>query len=125
MAESQGENTPGRASPAGRSRGGAEKLPLNAWKLSHHGSKKSTLEKLMQKIECKNLLISTDGKRYEHPDAECIAKLLKNNGPHLNFYFNYRTAFNKMWDDEKLQEQYQYHAYYPKEKPGISLTIWS
>lgn len=90
-----------------------ERLKLDAWKLSHHGSRKSTLSKLMTKISCKTILISSDGKRYKHPDVETIAKIFKHNGPNLNLYFNYKTIYNEMWDDVDLQNKFQYNATYP------------
>lgn len=31
---------------------GSEKLLVDCWKLAHHGSKKSTLDQLMNKIDC-------------------------------------------------------------------------
>jgi len=100
-------------------------LKLDAWKLSHHGSKKSNLDKLMKKIDCKNILISSNGSKFQHPDQECIAKLLKNNGPDLRFYFNYKTEFNKRWSDTTLHKDYNYKTFYPKNEsaPGITLRL--
>jgi beta-lactamase superfamily II metal-dependent hydrolase len=102
---------------------GENRLELDAWKLAHHGSKKSTLEKLMIKIKCKKILVSSDGKRYKHPDAICIAKLLKNNGPNLKFYFNYRTEFNEIWDKEQLKRKYKYKTFYPEIESSITLKL--
>jgi beta-lactamase superfamily II metal-dependent hydrolase len=101
-----------------------KRLKLNAWKLAHHGSKKSTLDTLMQKIDCKTLLISSDGKRYKHPDKECIAKLIGNNGPNVKFHFNYSSSFNKPWSDTDLQKEHKFKAFYPKEgEAGISVSL--
>jgi beta-lactamase superfamily II metal-dependent hydrolase len=104
---------------------GETRLKLDAWKLSHHGSKKSNLEILMQKIECKKILVSSNGAKYEHPDDECIAKLLKHNGPGIEFYFNYNTKFNNRWADIALQEEYHFKSFYPvdSDEPGISLPL--
>lgn len=102
---------------------GKPKLQLDAWKLAHHGSKKSNLEILMQKIDSKNLLVSTDGSRYHHPNEECIAKLLGINGPDLNFYFNYYSKQNKVWEDAALQKKYKYKTFYPAEGDGITFTL--
>ena len=102
---------------------GNERFTVDAWKLSHHGSKKSTMETLMEKIDCKQLLVSSNGKYHEHPDGECIAKLLKNNGPDLAFYFNYKTSFTEWWDDEKLKETYGYETHFPEGEGGITLSL--
>ncbi len=104
---------------------GTDRLKIDAWKLSHHGSKKSTIEKLMKKIDCKNLLISSNGSKFGHPDQECIAKLLKNNGPGLQLYFNYKTEFNERWSDPDLKKQYKFKASYPTKssEAGISIKL--
>lgn len=102
-----------------------DKLKIDAWKLAHHGSKKSNLDKLMKKIDCKKILISTSGVKYKHPDAICIAKIITNNGPKANLYFNYETEFNQEWKSPVLQTKYNYKANYPtkKQKKGISLVL--
>lgn len=101
---------------------GEDRLELDAWKLAHHGSKKSTLDALMQKIQCKKILISSDGKRYKHPDQACIAKLLKHNGPDLTLYFNFLTEFTEFWDDEDMKSDHGYETVFPE--PGTSgITI--
>jgi beta-lactamase superfamily II metal-dependent hydrolase len=93
-----------------------ERLTINGWKLAHHGSKKSTHTELMQKIDCNNMLISSNGARYFHPDRECIENLLKING-NVNLYFNYKSDYNKEWEDKN-------NTYYPPEgKTGISVSI--
>lgn len=102
---------------------GKSKLQLDAWKLAHHGSKKSNQVSLMDKIDTKNMLVSSNGDRYDHPDKECIANLLERNKPGLNFYFNYYSRQNKVWDDAALQKKYKYKAFYPAEGDGISFTL--
>ncbi|SEJ79363.1 Metallo-beta-lactamase superfamily protein [Dyadobacter sp. SG02] len=102
---------------------GDERLTIDAWKLAHHCSKKSNLDKLMEKIDCKKLLVSSNGKRYKHPDPECIAKLLKNNGPDLGLYFNYKSEFTLKWQDEELKKAYQYSTFFPLEESGITLRL--
>lgn len=102
---------------------GKSKLKVDAWKLAHHGSKKSNQPVLMDKIDTKNMLVSSNGDRYEHPDKECIANLLeKNKG--LKFYFNYYSKQNKVWDDAALQKKYGYKAIYPADgEEGISVKL--
>lgn len=101
-----------------------EKLQLHAWKLAHHGSRKSTLDEVMQIIDCKKILISSDGKRYKHPDVETVAKLLKNNGPDLELYFNFKSSYNDMWDDDDLKASFSYTTCYTEEEHGgISLGL--
>jgi len=104
---------------------GEKRLELDAWKLAHHGSKKSTQDNVMSKIHSKNILVSSDGKRYKHPDEAVIAKLLKHNMREMNFHFNYKTKFNDMWDNENLKAEYDYFTVYPENpaNPGITVEL--
>ncbi len=100
------------------------KLSVDAWKLSHHGSKKSTLLYLMEMIESKRLLVSSNGERFEHPDPETIAKFLSLKRSDLKFYFNYKTDFNESWDSEYLKGIYDYETFYPDGNgKGISVSL--
>lgn len=68
------------------------RLEVDLMKISHHGSKYSTSNKLLEIVECKNFLISTNGMRHCHPDKETFSKILKNKriDDEVNLYFNYR-----------------------------------
>ena len=102
---------------------GKSRLPLTAWKLAHHGSQKSTLPSIMQKINTNKMLISTNGDRYKHPDTGCVRSLFDNSPKGIKLYFNYRSKFNKNWDKETSKDKYGYEAYYPKDEFGISITL--
>lgn len=104
---------------------GQETLKVGAWKLAHHGSKKSTLEPLMKKISTRHVLVSSDGKRYHHPDKECMAKLIGHLGPDIHFHFNYKTSYNEIWARPDWQSQYHYKAFYPtnEHEPGLSISL--
>jgi len=100
-----------------------EQLQLDAWKVAHHGSRKSTLYTLMQKLSAPKLLISSDGKYYGFPNEDTIAKFLKFNQRPLTFYFNYRHAKNTRWDDDELRDAYMYKTEYGKLNEGIKLSL--
>ena len=103
---------------------GEDTLKLNAWKLAHHGSKKSTLNKLMEKLACKHILVSSNGKRYKHPDPETIARIIGINGPDVHCYFNYPTSFNERWSKGDAQEEYHFKSWYPGENStGITIKL--
>ncbi|MCO4855955.1 hypothetical protein MKD49_05590 [Herbaspirillum sp. WGmk3] len=63
-------------------------------KVSHHGSKANTTDKLLKILQCKRFLISTSGKGPGHPDHVLIARLVASTEqPELIFnYDNERTA---------------------------------
>jgi beta-lactamase superfamily II metal-dependent hydrolase len=102
---------------------GKSVLNIDAWKLAHHGSKKSTLDTIMPIIQAKKILISSDGKKFKHPDQETIAKLLKHNSKPMSLYFNYKTEYNQMWDESAKKEKYSYQAFYPQQEEGIKIEL--
>ncbi|MEZ4685510.1 MAG: MBL fold metallo-hydrolase [Bacteroidia bacterium] len=67
---------------------------LDAFKLSHHGSKASLSPELLDLIDCKNYLISTDGSRHGLPHREALARIImhpRNRQRGTTFYFNYNN----------------------------------
>ncbi len=103
---------------------GAEQLKIDALKVSHHGSKANTSPDLLKMLHCQNFLFSTNGSRHEHPDPECIARILTTNKLKKNLHFNYRSDENKMWGSRLLARKYDYQAHYPDtEESGILITL--
>lgn len=94
---------------------GRERLRLDAFKLSHHGSCGNTSPGLLKMVSCPAFLVSTNGSSYYHPHKETIARVITNQrAPSL--CFNYRTDENAIWDDRALQREHDYQALYPE--PG-------
>lgn len=100
-----------------------QKLSVDAWKLAHHGSKKSTLPSIMQKMDAKNIFISTNGDRYKHPDKQCITSLLENSNKGMNLCFNYLSDHNKEWAKESNKVKYKYKATFADDLFGISVVL--
>jgi beta-lactamase superfamily II metal-dependent hydrolase len=92
------------------------KLKLDAFKVPHHGSKHNINKKLLEKIDCRRYLLSTDGNIHKHPDREAIARIAKFGGPKAELIFNYKTEFNGIWDESHLKQQYEYTTTYPGDK---------
>jgi Metallo-beta-lactamase superfamily len=99
-------------------------LKLDALKVSHHGSKNNTSTKLLELLDCPRFLISTNGSRHKHPDGECIARILNRNlaaSQPTELYFNFRSDYNKVWDDEDLKADWNYRTFYEKDGSLIEL----
>lgn len=97
---------------------------LDACKLSHHGSRGNTSAELVQAVDCRNWLVSTNGKQFGHPNGEAIARILRAAGGDVRLHFNYRSEFNEMWSSLALQQQYGYSANYPAgEGAGLQLEL--
>jgi hypothetical protein len=69
---------------------GAGPHRFDAVKVAHHGSRRNTNRELCQRIVSRKWLISTNGAQFDHPDPECLARIVvSQNKP--TFYLNYVT----------------------------------
>lgn len=103
--------------PAGR-------LPLDAVKMPHHGSRGNTSLELVKAVQCPNWLVSTNGKQFQHPDDEALARAIIGSGPGVTLHFNYRSEFNQLWASPALQQAHGFAARYPaSEAEGVSLSL--
>ena len=92
---------------------GQSKLHLDAFKLSHHASRNNVSVELMALLDCKNYLVSTDGKHFNHPDREAIARVIQHGGANPTLWFNFTTSLNVVWATPELKQRYGYEAVYP------------
>ena len=105
------------------------RLKLDALKISHHGSQKNLSKDLLDLVDCDKFLFSTNGQQFSHPDRESVARVIKygrtggnNRDPKL--FFNYKTNFNKIWDDRGLQFNHNYETLYPLTgQSGVTINL--
>jgi beta-lactamase superfamily II metal-dependent hydrolase len=91
-------------------------LELAAMKAPHHGSSHNTNRELLQLAPARQLLISTNGDKFQHPDRTAVARMVRfNTAPDAALCFNYATEFNRFWGQRARQERYGYRAVYPEE----------
>ena len=97
---------------------------LDAYKVSHHGSGRSTSRPLLKRVLADHYLLSTSGSVHGHPAPETVAKLLTANGRKKTLHFNYRVKSTSLWDDPKLKNKYLYDTRYPTLSEGyLSLDL--
>lgn len=89
-----------------------DRLPLDALKVSHHGSRGNLNQALMQLIDCPRYLISGNGAVHNLPDNEAIARIIKYGGEKPALHFNYESERTEVWRKEQLKERYGYSAAY-------------
>jgi hypothetical protein len=95
-----------------------ERLSLDALKLSHHGSAKSTSNELLGKVACNHYLISSNGSYFGHPDAEAMARVLLHGGKNPKLVFNYKAEYSERWTDNEIRGAPKYATRYPGEGEG-------
>jgi hypothetical protein len=90
---------------------GGDRLKVDAFKLPHHGSRRNVNLDLLAAIDAGEFLFSSNGNRTKHPDAESVAQVLHTyDDPRL--WFNYKTAFNEVWDGDAVKDRFGYRAEY-------------
>jgi hypothetical protein len=103
---------------------GVPRLALDAFKVPHHASQNNLSRELVELVECRRWLVSTNGNIFCHPDREAIARVIKYSAERPTLLFNYRTRFNEVWDRPDLREKYRYAAQYPAEgKAGLATSL--
>lgn len=108
-----------------RASGSAKKLRLDAFKVSHHGSQNNLSPALLQLIDCRHYLVSTNGAVFSHPDRVAIARIIQNGGPQPHLWFNYRSADNEVWAKPAMQSKYHYTATYAATvDPGLRFSLF-
>ena len=103
---------------------GEKVLKVDAFKISHHGSKHNTSTKLLNLVDCRRYLISTNGSRHKHPDGQAIARIVYRNYENpepTHLYFNYKTTYNSKWDKDELREEWNYKTHYPPQGSVLEL----
>ncbi|MGA1867757.1 MAG: ComEC/Rec2 family competence protein [bacterium] len=92
----------------------SEKIILNAFKVSHHGSAHNISNDILDMIECDHFLISTNGNYFKHPDPIAVARIIKYGGEGKTLHFNFKTEFTEVWDRELWKKKYHYKTSFPR-----------
>jgi hypothetical protein len=92
---------------------GQERLKLDAFKVAHHGSQNNLSVELLELIDCRQYLLSSNGDHFCHPDRQAIARIIKYGGDRPSLEFNYKTRYNDVWAAPDLQEKHSYTAHFP------------
>lgn len=100
-----------RLVPAGR-------VAVDACKLPHHGSKANVSPALLQALDCRRWLFSSNGAYFRHPDAQAVARVVLAGGAAPELVFNYRSSFNQAWASPALQQRHGYRARHPDAADG-------
>jgi hypothetical protein len=104
---------------------GARRLKLDAFKVSHHTSQNNLSKDLLDLLDCRQYLVSTNGAHFTHPDREAIGRILKYGGKRARLHFNYKTRYNDVWARSDLQEKYGYTTVYPAgDRPGLTVSLF-
>jgi beta-lactamase superfamily II metal-dependent hydrolase len=100
------------------------KLKIDAFKVAHHASQNNLNIDVMQLLDCRNYLISTDGTKFNHPDREAIGRIIKYGGSKPRLHFNFLTKLNAIWAKDELKKKYKYETVYPgSDQSGLRVKL--
>jgi hypothetical protein len=103
---------------------GAKTLPVDVFKLPHHGSKGNVLEALVKVAPAKHYVVSSNGDVFHHPDDQAVARVVMNAPRGATVWFNYRNARTERWDDKTLRTKHGYRTRYPDDPArGVVLEL--
>lgn len=78
-------------------------LPVELFKISHHGSKSNTNRELIELVKTDNYFISTDSTGHNHPNKRTLARIISVN-PNAIFHFNYEHVRNDIFSKQDRQD---------------------
>ncbi len=94
-------------------RGVALPLQVDVFKLPHHGSQANVTTALMQAVQARHYIVSTNGAIFGHPNDAAIARVIVSGGTHRALWFNYRSEHTAQWGSAALQQAQGYVAQLP------------
>lgn len=101
-----------------------QKIKFDLIKVSHHGSKNNISNGLLELLECDKYVISTNGEIYNHPDLECLSKIIVKQQEYKEIVFNYRNKkVLKALNNEEYKKKYKYSLIMPSENKPIIMDI--
>jgi beta-lactamase superfamily II metal-dependent hydrolase len=102
-----------------RALGGGARLKLDAFKVAHHGSAHNISRELLDLVDCRRYLLSTNGSYFYHPDAAAVSRVVRFGGESPQLIFNYRSDETEAWEDGRRQQRYGYSALFPPGENGF------
>ena len=98
-------------------------LGLDAYKVSHHGSRRNSDRSIIEALPSKRYLISTNGAQFGHPDSETIARIAVYGPEKKILAFNYKTPFNDEWESITRRDPWGLTAEYGQDSEGLRVCL--
>ncbi|RWP51088.1 caspase family protein [Mesorhizobium sp.] len=107
-------------------------IRVDLLKVSHHSSKANTSPEFLALVDCRRYAFSTDGTKNDHPDAQTVARILKQEEKRretqpdrrTELIFNFRQPRTLCWDVASLKTKYHYECILPPVgQSGIMILI--
>jgi hypothetical protein len=99
-------------------------LKVDALKMAHHGSKNNITRELLELVNAKHYLVSSNGDKFGHPDKEAIEAVIQGSRRKPTLWFNYTSSHNVDWKAESKKPGATFATRYPrKSSEGIVIRL--
>jgi hypothetical protein len=98
-----------------------DRVSIDAFKVSHHGSKYNLSNEVLGLVDCGRFLFSTNGRSFHHPDATAVSRIVVGE-TERSLEFNYRTEYTEPWDSSRRRRRLTYSTVFP-EDDGSGLVV--
>lgn len=92
-------------------------------KMPHHASTNNIDYYFLRNFKSRHYLISTDGRKHNHPDIDVIAKIMASGTEEKNLFFNYFHEKLEIFNNREMKEKYHCKFHYPQEAKTIIVNI--
>ncbi len=93
-------------------------------KISHHGSQFNTNLDLLNMIDSRKYLISTNGSGHGHPDVETLARIVARESNFTRcLYFSYPTPAATSFNRDEWKNEYKYEIYFPNFEESVIVYL--
>jgi beta-lactamase superfamily II metal-dependent hydrolase len=94
---------------------GVDAVPVDAFKLPHHGSRGNVIEAMLALAPAQHYVFSSNGDTFHHPDDAAVARSVLAAPDGATLWFNYRTPRTERWGDPALCREHRYSARFPED----------
>lgn len=101
---------------------GLDALPVDAFKLPHHGSMGNVTRAMIDAAPAGHYLVCSNGDIFHHPDDTALARVVLNAPQGATLAFNYRNPRTQRWDDPRLRKRHGYSTRFPR-APAAGVVI--
>jgi hypothetical protein len=101
-----------------------ERYRVDACKLPHHGSRRNVTKALIQKLDCCEWWFSSNGVRFNHPNHEAVARVIRFGSAPPRLAGNYRSARWATFTADFPPAQFGYELTLPEPgTEGLTFTL--
>lgn len=94
-------------------------------KLPHHASYRSLNTQILQKINCRNFVVSTNSKKHFLPNKRALVKIHNNRKSNeaINFFFNYGEVISNLKIPKIEEKKYNFNLVSNNKSDGYAFNI--